>query len=418
MGNLFIPKRIRVGFQNRQDTFTGKLAYVIYYDEKNKIRKEASWKSWCDAKIPFVEFDNTPQPNFVFNKGVQRYGYHWGSGRSMVRIYDPRNFEFEITVPNTLGILMHSDVSKRDIVEQCVYAWEGSELVLLPVNSEEYQESIAYTAKQDMKISAKDLKKGHTYSQRKSDTNLVYIGYFEYWENGGYRNAYAQTGKGKRHVFMEDNEDKKFVIPSVGTLAADITSDCHADYSQFIDNFFNSLNGAKVDSIEFKAGFGNDTMFVKPLKNGNYIVLNTNEYEYNRDQGFCFDENLIRDAKANRKYNINFPSGYERSIGLIPAFKVSTKHGSGTFSESNALVNYNYIKTGNSYYDLPRLSSVVGTPEFDELRAYFVSQNYDLTKITKTQIKEAAKAIGYGRIYAVLTSGGKVDITKRDNNYG
>ncbi len=38
--NIFIPKKLKVGYQYRDDTFTGKLAYVIYYDEKNKLRKE------------------------------------------------------------------------------------------------------------------------------------------------------------------------------------------------------------------------------------------------------------------------------------------------------------------------------------------------------------------------------------------
>ena len=33
---IFIPKKINVGFQNRKDTYTGKLAYVIYYDEDGK----------------------------------------------------------------------------------------------------------------------------------------------------------------------------------------------------------------------------------------------------------------------------------------------------------------------------------------------------------------------------------------------
>ena len=43
--NIFIPKTINVGYQNRSGTYTGKLAYVIYYDEKGKLRKEASWRS-------------------------------------------------------------------------------------------------------------------------------------------------------------------------------------------------------------------------------------------------------------------------------------------------------------------------------------------------------------------------------------
>ena len=46
--NIFIPKIINVGYQNRSGTYTGKLAYVIYYDEKGKLRKEASWNNWRD----------------------------------------------------------------------------------------------------------------------------------------------------------------------------------------------------------------------------------------------------------------------------------------------------------------------------------------------------------------------------------
>ena len=32
--NIFIPKKINVGFRNRSGTYTGKLAYIIYYDDK------------------------------------------------------------------------------------------------------------------------------------------------------------------------------------------------------------------------------------------------------------------------------------------------------------------------------------------------------------------------------------------------
>ena len=104
--NLYIPKKIKVGFQNRQGTFTGKLAYIIYIDDKGVLRKETSWQGWRDQKIEPLEFDNEPRAGFLFNKGVQRYGYHWGSGRSSIRVYDPRDFEFEINVDNLIGILI------------------------------------------------------------------------------------------------------------------------------------------------------------------------------------------------------------------------------------------------------------------------------------------------------------------------
>ena len=50
--NIFIPKQINIGFQERNDTYTNKLAYVIYFDEKGKLRKELSWEGWRDKNIP------------------------------------------------------------------------------------------------------------------------------------------------------------------------------------------------------------------------------------------------------------------------------------------------------------------------------------------------------------------------------
>lgn len=62
-----------VGFQNRKDTFTGKLAYVIYYDEKGKLRKEHSWQNWRDRNIDPQELVNEPTTGFVLNKKVGGY---------------------------------------------------------------------------------------------------------------------------------------------------------------------------------------------------------------------------------------------------------------------------------------------------------------------------------------------------------
>jgi len=42
---IFIPKKCKVGFNLRQDTYTGKLGYIIYHDGK-VWRKENSWESW------------------------------------------------------------------------------------------------------------------------------------------------------------------------------------------------------------------------------------------------------------------------------------------------------------------------------------------------------------------------------------
>ncbi len=46
MSTIYLPKTIKVGYQERGGTYSGKLAYVIYIDEKGKVRKETSWESW------------------------------------------------------------------------------------------------------------------------------------------------------------------------------------------------------------------------------------------------------------------------------------------------------------------------------------------------------------------------------------
>jgi hypothetical protein len=123
---LFIPAKINVGLQGRDDTYTGKLGYVIYWDNKGKLRKEGSWESWrwkegeeqsvynekteqhediiCGPEYAPQAFENTPTEGFVLNKDVggARRSYGWDSRIEKVRVYDPRNFEFEISIPNLL----------------------------------------------------------------------------------------------------------------------------------------------------------------------------------------------------------------------------------------------------------------------------------------------------------------------------
>ena len=158
---LFIPAKIRAGFQARKDTYTQKLAYIIYYDNKGKIRKEKSWEGWCDKSIEAVEFDNAPTDGFTLNKDVKRYSVEWfSSTRTLIRVYDPRGLEFEIATENLIGVLMHTDCLKRGLIGQFVYAWAGQELVLLPTNSEEYQGAVKYTAGLSKKVKAKELVPG------------------------------------------------------------------------------------------------------------------------------------------------------------------------------------------------------------------------------------------------------------------
>lgn len=304
MEKMFIPKKIKIGFQNRDDTFTGKLSYIIYYDEKGKIRKEASWNTWRDKNITELEFDNVPQSGYVFNKGVKRDGY-WGSGRSVIRVYDPRDFEFEISVDNLMGILMHSDVSKRDIVEECVFAWSGKELVLLPVNSQEYIESVEYTKKQDQKLTSKDLVQGYVYQAKKLDTPLTYIGAYEWFD---WLYGYEQDGKiirryvsnafhverheskGKKHVFHDGNQFITKTAADLSAVLVDVVSD---NYSNLVQEFFTTIHSQKIVSVVGNKDFvGKNNHYRSHL----YFVTNENlvTISVGYEMSYASGKNMLR----------------------------------------------------------------------------------------------------------------------------
>lgn len=190
MNNVFLPKKISVGYVKRGGTYTGKLAYIIYTDEKGVLRKETSWQGWRDKKINPDEFNNEPTSGFVLNKRVGGYSTGWNHRQTYTRVYDPRGFEFEITVENLLYILENSNSIKGKGLEgEFVYGWEGTELLLIPVDSPDYKEMLNYSNSRfdfDVnKVKAKDLIFGATY-RNKQNEDLIYLGRFDehsdyYW---------------------------------------------------------------------------------------------------------------------------------------------------------------------------------------------------------------------------------------------
>lgn len=297
---LSIPKQIHVGYQNRQGTYTGKLAYVIYTDEKGKMRKEQSWQSWRDKKIEADNFANEPTSGFVLNKGVggQRASWGWNARNEYIRVYDPRGFEFEISVANLLFILSESNSFKGKGLEgEFVYSWEGTELVLLPVNSFEYKASTEFTALQSMKITKSDMKEGRVY-QHKNTNNLIYIGRFKMrdlhrcW---GYEIAklVLQLPQTPRHVFWNlDAKDWHFE-QGFTKLAAMISEECHPEFANLHTKFNESKFVSKVARVVMKPIAVADVVaqqgrwfFIKVEKGYQLVCLGQSSYYSYYGHGF------------------------------------------------------------------------------------------------------------------------------------
>lgn len=228
--NLIVPSKIKVGFQNRENTYNGKLAYIIYIDGKGILRKANSWESWRDEKIEPLELDNQPMSGFVLNKGVggARESYGWDTRNEYIRIYDPRGFEFEITVPNLLFILQECDATRGKGLEgDFVYSWSGKDLVLLPAKSQDYIESTKYTTLQTQKVTKDMMVPGCIYKFKDNELGM-YLGRYPYVESvyntieekctNGYHNynSWIDTHKSyetqKKHIFLiPDNRVEEWI---------------------------------------------------------------------------------------------------------------------------------------------------------------------------------------------------------------
>lgn len=231
---LNIPKTITVGQQDRSDTYTGKLGYVIYTDEKGVLRKEKSWEGWRDQNIPRLDYDNVPIEGFVFNRhgGGKNSGWGWDDRNSFVRVWDPRGYEFEISLGNMLFILEYcSSIKGKGIEGEMVYAWEGTNLMLLPTNCPQYQNSLEFTDLKSLKIQAKDLILGATYLT-KDQRKVVYLGKHNYLtiDYGNFIN--------KEFVFYyEESDDKqnKFITLKVKELAKVLDPELISNFSDLIE---------------------------------------------------------------------------------------------------------------------------------------------------------------------------------------
>lgn len=281
--NLYIPDLLKVGFVKRTDTYLQTLAYVTYIDQKGVHRKQTSWENWRDKSIDPIDLTNTPQSGFILNKDIQRYGWsHYSSGRSMIRIYDPRGVEFEITPANLLYILMNTNCYKRELEGEFVYAWDAKELVLLPIGSEEYKSSVSFTSLQSKKLTSKDLVAGYTYKTKK-DKNLVYLGKFSWLDHSYSRGLFIE----KRYIFVTESSltkgiDKVYFDSktNLNDLAVQVTDTPIENYAELLEKFGTSINaGYPVRFIE-KASIQNYYSKFYKIISGTCVEEYKSEYEY------------------------------------------------------------------------------------------------------------------------------------------
>ena len=312
--NIFIPKSIKVGYQKRDDTYTKKLAYVIYYDEKGTLRKEKSWDGWRNKDIEPTDLDNMPTNGFVLNKNVGDYDSGWNHRHAYIRVYDPRGFEFEISLENLLYILENTNSIKGKGLEgDFVYGWDGKDLVLLPCDSVDYKSIVEYNniVHNAEKVSAKSLKIGATYLT-KDNKEYIYMGKFNHY---GYCYEYLD---GQTTVRVKDWND----VPNIKATHT-YWSNCYDkvnhtmkknfDYGKkfwfYYDNSFthmSSINNKIIKCVDEDCVENYSELYSKLEENSEFNPI---DYEANKEVEFTLEE-FMNNAWAERwhskeKYRTN-----------------------------------------------------------------------------------------------------------------
>lgn len=308
---LFIANKIKVGFNKRNDTYSGKLGYVIGYDGK-KWRKETSWEGWRQKNIKPEEYDNVPTEGFVLNKKVGGYDTGWNHRSTKCRVYDPRGFEFEISVENLLFILQECTSHKgKGLDGTFVYSWDGKDLVLLPTSSSDYQESQKFTELQSGKVGVKDLLEGCVY-KTKNMTEYIYLGKFNWFEKNYYE---TEVEVSKNYVFKrlkkEAYHDDYVSFSSLSSIVQRVTDTPVSNYASLLDGFNKSKYSGSLKKIveeEFeipkKVSYSHSS---KKVLTDAYLPLGQNKYEvysvYANDVEFDYRnyENIIKNYGLTRK---------------------------------------------------------------------------------------------------------------------
>lgn len=409
---LFIPEKLKIGFQKREDTFDGKLSYIIYYDEKGKLRKEKSWNDWCDSSISYLEIQNKPFKHPALNKSVQRDSYHFGSGRNMLRIYDPRGFEYEITTDNLLGIMNYNDVIKNELQGEYIYAFDSGNLFLIPVNSEQYKEAIKMTESVKTKIRRKDLVPGNTYLTRNGH-RCIYIGKYNINKKIDEKEKYyfycnlLFCSTGPKDIFFIKEADggeeyyKDININTLGTMEGQISNE---HLQELILNYIGSIQEKKVKGIYFSEKIEINTdvdrkskILGKKINDSTFIFI-----EYSP---FGIHEYLRYDYKTQCAIHKG-----EYNLSQIFFHQKTVEHENYTDYNSE----YDFIDSNNDY-SIPTNSALY--KRITELRKHNI---YTSKKEAEEAIDGIEKSLfaewnrqGFGNIYIEYEDGSKKQIVNR-----
>lgn len=183
-------------------------------DESGKYIRDEGGHLILDHVIPprkgeeFI-YDNSPLSGFYVGCSVAR----WSTSNKLFRVKDPRGFTVEIPTDNLATLLHHTTVVKGVVEQECVWGREGSNHILLPINSEPYLITLDQMDTLANKlISIKELNKGDHVKFFEDDNTYYYVGKVKAtWNVRGYNYSYGYSYRDREIKYsgpVEIKDDK------------------------------------------------------------------------------------------------------------------------------------------------------------------------------------------------------------------
>lgn len=215
--DIKIPTHHYVGFQARSNDDVPLGFMTPDGTDAAATKRKATVDHWArgygtkDPKIAAATYENKPLTGFKLGREIRRHS-SWGQGNVKWRIEDPRGFELEISSPNFASIILCTTLEKGEILEECVWARQGSENVLLPVSSDEYKQAQVNTTRNAKKVSLKDLEPGHYVVMQNGEEGIYLGSHFTYVQKGGgYYGEGPKAGwQDKKRFFIGQQTDGKW----------------------------------------------------------------------------------------------------------------------------------------------------------------------------------------------------------------
>lgn len=277
MSNYIIPSEIFVEYVPF-DFFSTKNKSLISYKKKDIL---------VSSIQPSASFENKPRSGFILNKNISTQENIYKFNHNPI-IFDPLGLEYEISFSNLMEILKTTAINNGVFENEMVISFIGKNLVLVPTNITEVQESISSN---NSKFTIENVQKpqfGRTYLI--GDEYLVYLGFHSVnfkksiisRESSSinktyYINEYQEYSL-KKHVFINP---ETYIFHYLSKFNISSCSNCHEHLtSEYFLDFFNQINSLEFKSLLFDVNISIKELLMNYFKNKKDLKLSSSLIEY------------------------------------------------------------------------------------------------------------------------------------------